>query len=315
MIKLNFNMPLIITVSAPCNVTYSYSEYDAATNTLQNSASNTVNVKNSAQLVPSPAVGFYRNVTGAAVTNLNPFDVDVVLYEGTTYTRTDVRAGETRDLTGELYPKITAAGLTTLRNSYLLTPSLAPPIGTHYVVADGTMTNAVVYWTGESFHPIDGVVISKAALPPATIATRTSNNSTDTTTTPLETVVIPGFLMGKNSTLKIEPTWGSDNVNANSRNLIVQFNNTAGGAQSIAAPTVTGTAIQASHLVKLKNCNSYTAQFVFNNQSYTTSSGVLLTNNKDTLADTEIRFACSWTANQTPTTATISLNGYEITII
>ena len=204
-----------------------------------------------------------------------------------------------------------SATLTAMRSSALLDPNMSPQHGARYLVTDGALANKVVEWNTDAFIPIDKIVVNRGSATGAGVATRTSDNSTDTTTTTIETATIPGFLMSKNSKLRIVPFWRFDS--AGTKNISLSLFSTAAGDVSLAVSQVSAANLAARHLYEIHAGNTYVNQFAFNNLSYSTSGGDYLNLAVDVKENFEIRFKCSWTANLVGNT--IRLLGYTIELL
>jgi hypothetical protein len=205
---------------------------------------------------------------------------------------------------------ITSAELTQFRQQILINPLIAPPVGTGYLVTDGLLANTVVYFTGDSFQP--GGIVS-ASYPATFIAEKLSNGTTDTTAENIHQLNIPGFLMGARSVLNIIPYWQTTNVNSNTRNTATRiFQTGTVSSSSILAASLTSTNLCSENIIMLRNCNTYNLQKVHNANLYGSSGANPPEHSLNTLEEWSIQFFASWTANQTPTQASIRLTGYRL---
>lgn len=209
--------------------------------------------------------------------------------------------------------EITSAALTNLRTAILNDPSLAPDLGSPFLVTDGLLANTVVYFTGDAFQPGNGLV---SVNNPATfIAEKLSDNTAnDTTITTAIELIVPGFLMGANTVLNICPYWQSTDVNSNTRNVQTWYFQDGTVNQSVNSGTMTGTTRATESLTMMRNCMAYNVQKTHLASNYGNVSANPAQTAMNTLIDWRIQFRYSWTALQTPTQASIRLNGYRLWI-
>jgi hypothetical protein len=211
---------------------------------------------------------------------------------------------------------ITSASLTTLRSNLLL-GSANVRIGSRYQLTDGILSGQVVEWNGEAFNnSTKSTMRIFSRYSTTAIASRTSNNSTDATPVAIESVTIPGFLMGSNSKLKIVPFLAFDNVNSgNSNTKTIWFNLQVGNVNNMmSGVSVNGGTLTSKLLWELENSGILTAQSSFNNTSYSNASGAPLTFGINTVADFNINLIASWGANCTAS-STINLIGLTIELV
>ena len=201
----------------------------------------------------------------------------------------------------------TSAELTALRNSIIATPSLAPPIGTRYVVSDGLLQNMVVTWNGDSFDYKGRI----ASIYSATgVNTRTSNNSTDNTWVTMASMTIPGFLLGKNSQLRITPLFKCD-ASVSNKQIRVLFTQAGSTLGAMAGLQITNTSTSGRFLFQNNNCNAYNAQISLNAASYVSVTQAIVSTDINTVNDFVLNIQSEWNANEA-TPVTITLLGYTV---
>ena len=222
--------------------------------------------------------------------------------------------GNEVSLAGVSDVSINSANLTTLRANILLGSSPVPAKTTPHLVTDGLMAGKIVYWTGEAFQPLNNLVINKSSA--TGVAARTSNNTTDATDAVIETAVIPGFLMGSNSRLRVTSLWSLDNLNSgNAAVKLLRFGifTTPVGDQSLVTNFVGAGLLSTKTLMEVQNSGSLTAQHAFNSINYGNAGGGVSSFGLDTRTDFQFRFACSWGDN-CAVSSTVNLFSYTIEI-
>lgn len=205
---------------------------------------------------------------------------------------------------------ISSDNLTTLRSNIIISPSLAPAIGAKYKLTDGILQDHIVEWNGEAFSstgPTITIVSRNGIGVPA--GTRVSvNNATDADFATLAQEVIPGFLLGPNSTLTIHNRWQGD-TSANKRlsNLLVQ-----GGLENVLPEfPLSGTNLSARFFNEFTNNGVHNQQIVLPTTNFAQNASNYIVNNINTRQNFTVRFRCRWDAATMPT-STILLRGYTI---
>lgn len=144
------------------------------------------------------------------------------------------------------------------------------------------------------------LLISQSYAP----ASRTSNNSTDTSWVTLGTVTIIGNTMNLNGKCVIESSWRFP-ASASTKQIRLDW-----GGFWVAGPYITGATYQtADVLIGIKNANSKSSQILLNTYSYGLSAENI-TSTVDTSNNTNIDLRCSWNANVAA--ETITLLGYSV---
>lgn len=204
-------------------------------------------------------------------------------------------------------PTSTSAALTTLRNNIIATPSLAPPLGTRYLVSDGIMQGKVVVWDGDSFNYLGKIASAYSATG---LNVRTSNNSTDATWVTQASITIPGFLLGKNSQLRIVPLFKCD-ASVSGKQIRVLFSQAGSSLGALAGTQVTNTSTSGRALFQNNNCNAYNSQISLNAASYQSVTQAIIATDINTANDFVLNLQCEWNANEA-TPVTFTLLGYTV---
>lgn len=209
---------------------------------------------------------------------------------------------------------LSSANLTTLRSNILAGTVNTPSLGAAYQVTDGLYAGRIVEWNGvDAFNSSKKetlTIISKQST--TAVGTLTSSNTAaDTTLTTLEEITIPGFLLGRQSSLRFNPIWGIVNSVA-TKNLNIYFYTGATGEHVLASNSATNASI-INHLHVTRCLDSYNAQKTSNQTSYGNTGNSLLASGITTTSDFNVRFKASWGA--ATASETITLLGYNIELL
>lgn len=207
---------------------------------------------------------------------------------------------------------ISSSSLTGFRSSILLTPTLAPSIGSKYKLTDGLLSGKIVEWNGESFSTCGSsfTIVSKNSTTQVGLFS-SSNTASDTVESVIEEITIPGFLIGKKSKLRFLPIWGYTN-SASTKTLIIYLYTAGTGDQVIASNSATTTAI-SNHLHELRCLDSFVNQKTSNQVGNGNTGNPLLSTSQNVTSDFNVRFKAKWGA--AVASETISLLGYSIELL
>jgi len=166
----------------------------------------------------------------------------------------------------------------------------------------------------------DGYYILGKSTLSASQMTRTSNASTDTTETTIATVTIPGGLCTTNSIIRVWSFWGF--TNTGSTGVSKLLNPRIGPVGNLAASSSIGQSTQTTNItsvltnmivfdnsISVQNLPNFTAGALGGAAS---SNAVLTRNAFDFQTPKDLTFNCSWGAQNTTQTQTITLYGFLV---
>jgi hypothetical protein len=204
---------------------------------------------------------------------------------------------------------ISSADLTLYRQSILVDPKLAPPIGATYRLTDGILQDKIVTWLGDGFRPLANVLAAKRdSLTNALFTITSVNSAADATSVLAEEVTIPGFIMGPASVITIRPQW-TFTLGTSVSKATVEVNQGA-TTVNLGSPTVSSTA--GAYAIRFKNIGLQ-AQRTLNTVAGVNFAANELSSTIDTTQSFKIQFKMFWSAAQTAGN-TITLNSYDLIV-
>lgn len=186
-----------------------------------------------------------------------------------------------------------------------LAGTFQPQFGLRYMLTDGLLAGRMLEWNGESFGGFASQPIAQSFEP----FSRTSANvAGDATAIVMQSVVIPPFLMRRNSKLKITVEWAFQETTS-SKNFQIKF-----GGADIAAPNITNVAIETTkQLHEILAFNSYSAQRTFNSTSYSATGNPYISTGIETREPVPLDIMYRWGA-ATPAEV-VTLIGFSLELL
>ena len=183
--------------------------------------------------------------------------------------------------------------------------AFAPRFGQSFVMSGGPLAGRRFEWNGESFGGFNVMALQSSFAP----ASRSSENgANDSAWVALASFRVPGFLMRRNSTLRITNNWAFQKTTS-TKIFGIFLNGT-----SIAGPSTNNNAIEtAKYVMEITNANSVSAQIVFNSTGPGNSGNPFIVSGTDTRSSFSLQFSARWSA--ATLSETITLMGYMIELV